>query len=68
VQAPVLIELGTADPTVLPQMAQQMYDAVAKAPRRLALIKHGTHYYENQPEQLAEALDVMGAWVEQAVQ
>jgi pimeloyl-ACP methyl ester carboxylesterase len=68
VQAPVLIELGTADPTVLPQMAQQMYDAVAKAPRRLALIKHGTHYYENQPEQLAEALDVMAAWVEQAVQ
>lgn len=64
IDVPVLIELGTADPTVLPQMAQQMYDATLKAPRQLSLIKNGTHYYENQPEILAEALDVMAAWAE----
>jgi pimeloyl-ACP methyl ester carboxylesterase len=64
IKAPILIELGTADPTVLPHMAQQMYDAsTATARRDLHLIAGATHYFEGQPELLAEALDVMTNWI-----
>ena len=60
----VLIELGTADPTVMPAMAQEMYDAATAAPRRdLHFIEGGTHYFEGQPELLTEALDVMAEWI-----
>jgi pimeloyl-ACP methyl ester carboxylesterase len=61
---PLLIVLGTADPTVLPQMAQQMYDAATASARRdLHYVKGATHYFENQPEQLAEALDTIADWL-----
>ena len=56
--------IGTADPTVLPDMARQMYDAATAAERRdLHFVKGGTHYFENQPDLLAEALDVIAAWL-----
>jgi pimeloyl-ACP methyl ester carboxylesterase len=61
---PILIQLGTADPTVLPHMAQQMYDASTVASQRdLHYIKGATHYFENQPELLTETLDTMAAWI-----
>jgi alpha-beta hydrolase superfamily lysophospholipase len=64
ITTPLLIVLGTADPSVLPGMAQQMYDAATASTRRdLHFVKGGTHYFENQPEQLAEALDVIAAWL-----
>ena len=64
ITSPFLIVLGTADPTVLPNMAHQMYDAATASARRdLHFVKGGTHYFENQPEQLAEALDVIAAWL-----
>jgi pimeloyl-ACP methyl ester carboxylesterase len=64
IDVPVLVELGTADPTVLPSMAQQMYDASTASPRRdLHYITGATHYFENQPELLTEALDVMAEWI-----
>ncbi len=64
INVPVLIELGTADPTVMPSMAQEMYDAATSAPRRdLHFIKGGTHYFEGQPELLNETLDVMADWI-----
>lgn len=64
IEGPVLVAVGTADPVVVPQMAQQMYDAAEKAERQIAFVKGGTHYFENQPEILAEALDTMAAWAE----
>jgi fermentation-respiration switch protein FrsA (DUF1100 family) len=64
ITSPVLIELGTADPTVLPAMAQQMFDAATSATRRdLHYIKGATHYFEGQSALLDEALDVMTAWI-----
>jgi fermentation-respiration switch protein FrsA (DUF1100 family) len=64
IDVPVAIELGTADPTVVPSMAHDMYDAATKAPvRELKLVKGATHYFENQPELLAEALDDMAAFI-----
>lgn len=64
ITSPLLVVLGTADPTVLPNMAQQMYDAATSSVRRdLHLVKGGTHYFENQPELLAEALDSIAAWL-----
>jgi pimeloyl-ACP methyl ester carboxylesterase len=62
---PVWVGVGTADPVVTPQMAQQMYDAsTAAASRTLVQVKGGTHYFEDQPDQLAEALDALTAWAE----
>lgn len=64
IDVPILIELGTADPTVMPQMAQQMYDASVVSPQRdLHYIAGATHYFEGQPELLDEALDVMTSWI-----
>ena len=64
ITTPLLIVLGTADPTVLPHMAQQMYDAATASTRRhLHYVKDATHYFENQPEQLAEALDTIADWL-----
>jgi pimeloyl-ACP methyl ester carboxylesterase len=64
IDVPILIELGTADPTVMPAMAQQMFDASVASPKRdLHFIKGGTHYFEGQPHLLKEALDVMAEWI-----
>ena len=64
ITSPLLVVLGTADPTVLPNMAQQMYDAATSAERRdLHYVEHATHYFENQPDLLAEALDVIATWL-----
>jgi len=66
ITAPVLVVLGTADPTVLPNMAQQMYDAGTSArQRQLHYVRRATHYFEDQPELLAEALDVISAWLDE---
>jgi pimeloyl-ACP methyl ester carboxylesterase len=64
VDVPVIVEYGTADPTVLPHMAQEMHDAASAAPaRQLVEVAGATHYFEGQPELLDEALDRMAAWI-----
>jgi len=64
ITSPLLVVLGTADPTVMPLMAQQMYDAATSSvDRRLHYVKGATHYFENQPELLDEALDVIADFV-----
>ena len=64
IDVPVAIELGTADPTVVPRMAQDMHDAATKAPVRQLRFVHGaTHYFENQPDLLAEALDDIAGFI-----
>jgi pimeloyl-ACP methyl ester carboxylesterase len=65
ITSPVWVGVGTADPVVMPQMAQQMHDAASSADsRELVQIKGGTHYFEGQPELLGEALDALSAWAE----
>jgi pimeloyl-ACP methyl ester carboxylesterase len=64
VDVPLTIVLGTADPTVLPAMAQQMHDAATAAPvRDLHYVKGATHYFEGQPDLLDEALDHIAAFL-----
>ncbi len=66
VEAPVGVVSPTADPLVLPHMGQQMFDAAAKAPRELMVIKGANHYFEGQPDVLGEALDALAAWIERS--
>ncbi|MFI5053241.1 MAG: alpha/beta hydrolase [Acidimicrobiia bacterium] len=62
ISAPMMVMLGTADPLVVPQMAQQMYDATA-GPRELVMVPGATHYFEDQPELLDQALDTLVDWL-----
>jgi pimeloyl-ACP methyl ester carboxylesterase len=65
IECPVWVGVGTADPVVVPLMAHQMYDAATRArSRELVEVKGATHYFEGQPDQLAEALDALAAWAE----
>jgi pimeloyl-ACP methyl ester carboxylesterase len=68
IEAPVLVVVGTADPTVLPQMGAQMHAAAVNAPAELVQVKGATHYFENQPDQLDEALDALADWVSRSVE
>ena len=63
IEVPVRVVVGTADPVVTPQMAHQMYDAATEAPRQLHLVPGATHYFEDQPDQLDEALDGLAEWI-----
>jgi pimeloyl-ACP methyl ester carboxylesterase len=64
IDVPLTVLLGTADPTVLPAMAQQMHDAATGAPvRDLHYVQGATHYFEGQPELLDEALDHIAAFL-----
>jgi pimeloyl-ACP methyl ester carboxylesterase len=68
IDVPVCIVLGTADPTVLPAMAEQMHSAARSAPvRQLHMVPGATHYFEGQPELLDEALDRIAAFVAEHV-
>jgi pimeloyl-ACP methyl ester carboxylesterase len=64
IDVPLTVVLGTADPTVLPAMAEQMHDAAVAAPvRDLRYVKGATHYFENQPDLLDEALGHIAAFI-----
>jgi alpha-beta hydrolase superfamily lysophospholipase len=65
VEAPVLVLSPTADTAVLPHFGQQMYDAVAVAPKQIVELKGATHYFEGQPDILDTALDALASWIEQ---
>lgn len=67
VEGPVGIMSPTADPLVLPHMGQQMFDAATKASRAIHEEKGANHYFEGQPEILAETLDWFAGWVESVV-
>ena len=63
IEAPVMVMVGTADPVVVPQMAQQMYDKATRAPRELVVVPGATHYFEQQPDLLDDALDTLVEWL-----
>ena len=66
---PVLIVSGSADPTVLPHMGREMYEAASSSrARKHSEIPGATHYFENQPELLASALDSLAAWIHDCVE
>jgi pimeloyl-ACP methyl ester carboxylesterase len=66
IDVPVCVVLGSADPTVMPAMAEQMHAAAVRAPvRELKMVKGATHYFEGQPDLLDEALDHIAAFVDE---
>jgi pimeloyl-ACP methyl ester carboxylesterase len=68
IDVPIAIVAGSADPTVLPHMGREMFDAASASPARKHVeIPGATHYFENQPELLASALDQLAAWIEASV-
>jgi pimeloyl-ACP methyl ester carboxylesterase len=66
VGVPVLVEYGTADPTVLPHMGAEMHAAAGEGSEIVA-IKGAGHYYEGTPELLESALDQLSDWVRRRV-
>jgi pimeloyl-ACP methyl ester carboxylesterase len=64
ITCPVWVGAGTGDELVVPQMARQIYDAARMPSRTWIEFKGATHYFEGQPDLLAEALDALAAWVE----
>jgi pimeloyl-ACP methyl ester carboxylesterase len=65
ITCPVFVGVGTADPVVMPQMAQQIYDAARSSKSKVLMeVPDGTHYFENQPDLLAEALDGLSDWAQ----
>ena len=68
IEVPVLVVSGTADPTVLPHMGREMFEAATAArAREVVEISGATHYFEGQPELLAQALDRIAAWIHEQV-
>jgi fermentation-respiration switch protein FrsA (DUF1100 family) len=68
IDVPVSVLLGTADPTVMPAMAQQMHDAAEHAPvRDLKFVTGATHYFEGQPDLLSQALDHIARFIAEHV-
>jgi pimeloyl-ACP methyl ester carboxylesterase len=69
IEEPVLVVAGTGDPTVLPHMGRQMFDAATSSRARDHVeIQGGTHYWEGQPELLDQALDETAAWIHRHVE
>ena len=69
IDVPVLVVSGTADPTVLPHIGPGDVRSRDRGPRRseVAEIAGATHYFEGQPELLAQALDGIAAWIHEQV-
>ena len=63
VAAPTLVVYGTADQSCFPSHAQELYDAVPHADKRLVPIVGGRHYLHGQPEQTAELVTLLHDWI-----
>jgi hypothetical protein len=65
ISAPMLVVVGTADPSVLPCHTQAITDAISHADWERIDIPSGTHYFEGQPELVAEIATVMHRWMDE---
>jgi pimeloyl-ACP methyl ester carboxylesterase len=63
IQAPVHIIYGTADTAAHPTHAREMYEAARPESRSITAITGAGHYFENQPDLLAEACDDLASWL-----
>ena len=63
VSAPVCIIENGADDGCLPHHARELFAAITHDDRERRLIRGATHYYFDQPDKLAEALDVATGWL-----
>ena len=62
VSVPVLVVYGTADQAAFPAHAQQLFDAVKHEDRELVALEGANHYFIDQPDHVATAVDTMVDW------
>lgn len=63
IAAPLLVIEGSADDGVPQPDSRRIYDAAGSKDRTMHLIRGATHYYRNQPEQIAEATRTVRSWL-----
>jgi pimeloyl-ACP methyl ester carboxylesterase len=63
VSVPVLVVSNSADDACTPSHGRRLFEAVRHADKRFYEVKGATHYYQDQPEQGAEAVGVVKAWL-----
>ena len=63
VTVPLLAVENSADDAVPQPDPRILFDAAASRDKKMHVIKGGTHYYQGQPEQLAEAVQLCLGWL-----
>ena len=62
VSVPVLVVFGTADQAAFPGHARQLFDAVGHEDREIIALDGANHYFIDQPDHVASAVDTMIDW------
>ena len=60
---PLLAVENSADDAVPQPHTKIIHDAAASRDKTLQVIQGATHYYQGQPEQLKQAVDVWTGWM-----
>jgi pimeloyl-ACP methyl ester carboxylesterase len=63
ISVPLLVLENEADDAVPPTHPQEVFAAATMADKTYASIAGASHYYRDQPAQLAEAVDTVGGWL-----
>ena len=63
IAAPFLVIEGSADDGVPQPDSRKIFEAAGSKDKSMHVIKGATHYYTNQPEQIAEATRVVRTWL-----
>lgn len=63
ITVPVLVIGNLADDACTPSHTHRLYEAVGHDAKELHEIDGATHYYRDQPEQLAEAVGLCSDWI-----
>ena len=64
ITVPVLVIGNSADDACTPSHTERLYACVAQVPRTLHIVTGATHYYAFQPDKLAEAVGIIGQWLD----
>ncbi|MGJ7512970.1 serine aminopeptidase domain-containing protein [Pseudomonas baetica] len=62
--SPLLVIEGSADDGVPQPDSRRIFEAAGSQDKEMHVIKGATHYYANQPEQIAEATSIVRRWLE----
>jgi hypothetical protein len=63
VTVPLLVIENSADDAVPQPQPRSVFDAAGSKDKKFAVVKGANHYYVNQPAELAEAIQLMIAWL-----
>nr|WP_313313682.1 alpha/beta hydrolase [Dietzia maris] len=63
IAAPILVVLGTADPTVMPSHTRQITDAIVHTDWERIDVPGGTHYFEGRPDLVRDVARFMADWL-----